>query len=112
MPLPLAQPRLWFRDRPEPESPRYIVFSAFRLQGVLEVPALVRSLGEILHRHQSLRARFLEVDGQPELRLAPAEVFPLPIEDLRGLSPAEQASELQRIALVEGRPPFSLVKGP
>ena len=112
MPLSFAQPRLWFLDQLEPESPRYNIFSMFQLQGTLQVPALERSLTEILRRHEALRARFIEVDGQPELRLAPAGPFPLTTLDLGGLSPVERASQLKHLALGEAQHPFHLAEGP
>jgi amino acid adenylation domain-containing protein/non-ribosomal peptide synthase protein (TIGR01720 family) len=112
IPLSFAQQRLWFLDQLEPESPRYNAFTAFRLEGALHVPALAQGLGEILRRHEALRMRFVEVDGEPELRLDPAGPFPVTTVDLRGLAPAEQGAEVQRLALAEARLPFRLAEGP
>ena len=111
-PLSFAQQRLWFLDQLEPESPRYIVFTGFRLQGTLQVSALTRSLSEIVRRHEALRVRFLEVDGQPQLHVVPAKPFPLRMTDLAGFLSAEQATEVQRLGLAEARRPFDLAEGP
>ena len=59
-PLSFAQRRLWFLDQLEPDSPRYNVFAAFRLRGTLHIPALTQGLGEIVRRHEALRARFVD----------------------------------------------------
>jgi amino acid adenylation domain-containing protein len=112
IPLSFAQERLWFLDQLEPESPRYNIFSAFRLEGTLHVPAITRSLSEIVRRHEVLRARFVDVAGRPELLLAPAGPIPLPTIDVSPLSPGAKAPEVERLALAEARRPFRLAEGP
>src|SRR5258708_38327273 len=54
-PLSFAQQRLWFLDQLEPGSSAYNISMAARLIGPLNVPALERSFGEILSRHEALR---------------------------------------------------------
>ena len=89
--LSFAQQRLWFLDQLEPDSPRYNVFTALRLEGTLHVRALAHSLAEIVRRHETLRARIVGIGGQPELRVAPAESDLLDVVDLGGLAPADRA---------------------
>src|SRR5262249_26697993 len=55
LPLSFAQQRLWFLDQWQPASPLYNVPAAVRLAGPLDVPALERSLREIVRRHEVLR---------------------------------------------------------
>src|SRR5689334_10926495 len=54
-PLSFAQQRLWFLNQLEPDNPFYNVAQAVRLTGPLDIAALVRSLNEIVRRHESLR---------------------------------------------------------
>jgi len=112
IPLSFAQERLWFLDQLEPDSPRYNIFNACRLEGTLQVTAIARSLSEILRRHEVLRARFVDVAGRPELLLAPAGPLPLATLDVSRLAPDVKASEVQRLALAEARLPFCLAEGP
>jgi natural product biosynthesis luciferase-like monooxygenase protein len=67
LPLSLAQQRLWFLDRLEPNSPFYNLPAAVKLQGKLHLSALEQSLREIVRRHEALRTNFIAQDGQPVL---------------------------------------------
>ncbi len=57
-PASFAQHRLWFLDQLEPGSSAYIMPTAYRLHGPLQLVALERSLNEIVRRHEVLRTTF------------------------------------------------------
>ncbi|MDR6358178.1 amino acid adenylation domain-containing protein/non-ribosomal peptide synthase protein (TIGR01720 family) [Pseudomonas psychrotolerans] len=59
-----AQQRQWFLWQLEPASAAYNLPKALRLRGRLDVDALRRSLATLVERHESLRTRFIEQDGQ------------------------------------------------
>lgn len=65
LPLSFAQRRLWFLERLEGRSAAYNMPAAFRLRGALDVPAAVDALHEIVSRHEVLRTRLVEIDGEP-----------------------------------------------
>jgi amino acid adenylation domain-containing protein len=110
--LSFAQQRLWFLDRLAPESPLYNVPSAYRLAGPLAPAALAAGLCEIVRRHEALRTRFVEVDGEPRQEIgAPWEV-PLPQVDLRALGRERRSGELARLRAEEAGRPFRLDRGP
>ncbi|HXB53929.1 MAG TPA: condensation domain-containing protein, partial [Vicinamibacteria bacterium] len=111
-PLSFAQRRLWLLDRLEPGSPRYNVFSAVSLGGRLDLEALERALTEILRRHEILRARIIDMAGEPVQRIEPLEAVALPLTDLRGWPEEQRPSELRRLATEEARLPFDLARGP
>jgi amino acid adenylation domain-containing protein len=64
-PLSFAQQRLWFLDQLSAGNSAYNETTALRLQGVLNVPALEKSLNEIVRRHEILRTTFATVGGEP-----------------------------------------------
>ncbi|AEV85005.1 thioester reductase [Actinoplanes sp. SE50] len=66
-PLPLSpgQQRLWFLDRLTPDSAEYLIPLALRVRGPLDAPRLRRALHDVTARHEVLRTRYAERDGEP-----------------------------------------------
>ncbi|MFL6120798.1 condensation domain-containing protein, partial [Actinophytocola sp.] len=66
-PLPLshAQRRMWLLDQLRPGGTEYLMTTALRLSGPLDLAALRRALTEITARHEVLRTRYTLVDGEP-----------------------------------------------
>jgi aryl carrier-like protein len=63
--LSFAQQRLWFLWMLDGPSATYNMQRAWRLQGELNRALLRRSLHEIISRHEALRTRFEEREGDP-----------------------------------------------
>jgi amino acid adenylation domain-containing protein len=112
VPLSFGQQRIWMLDRLMPGSAFYNETTTLRLSFRLNVPALERSINEIVRRHEVLRTTFLAVDGQPVQVIAPTLSLPLPVVDLRELQELERESEARRMAREEAGRPFSLGRGP
>jgi len=113
-PLPLSpgQRRLWFLDQLEPGSAAYNVPVLARLDGGLDEPALWRSLGGLVARHEVLRTRFEAVAGEPRQVIAATGVrLPCRVE-LGGLPEGQKEGELARLARGEAARPFDLARGP
>ncbi|HVR99802.1 MAG TPA: amino acid adenylation domain-containing protein, partial [Thermoanaerobaculia bacterium] len=110
--LSFAQQRLWFLDRLAPESPLYNVPSTYRLAGPLAPAALAAGLSEIVRRHEALRTRFVEVDGEPRQEIGAPWQVPLPQVDLRALGGERRLGELARLRAEEAGRPFRLDRGP
>ncbi|MFZ6659149.1 condensation domain-containing protein, partial [Undibacterium sp. TJN19] len=64
LPLSFSQQRLWFLSRMMPPNAVYNIPFALRLRGKVDESALVHSLNAIISRHEALRTRFADVDGQ------------------------------------------------
>jgi amino acid adenylation domain-containing protein len=111
--LSLTQQRLWFIDQLDPGSTAYNLFSAVRLTGPLNAPALERSINEIIRRHEVLRTVFKTVDGEPLQIILPSMTIKVPNIDLRGLvSDREREFEVRRLSSGEAQRPFDLSDGP
>jgi amino acid adenylation domain-containing protein len=109
--LSFAQQRLWFLDRLAPESPLYNVPSAYSLAGPLAPAALAAGLSEIVRRHEALRTRFVEVDGEPRQEIGAPWQVALPQVELRAPGRERRLAELARLRAEEAGRPFSLARG-
>ncbi|WP_215452284.1 non-ribosomal peptide synthase/polyketide synthase [Streptomyces sp. ATCC 21386] len=65
VPLSAAQRRLWLVERLAGGGVAYNFPLVFRLRGELDLDALRAALSDVTDRHEALRTRFLEEDGEP-----------------------------------------------
>ena len=112
LPLSHAQQRLWFINRLEGTSVEYNMPFALRLKGELDRTALERALDAIVERHESLRTRFVEVEGEPFQVIEPDCRIELGLEDLSGGEESAQQERVQEALRSEARMPFDLMRGP
>ncbi|MFD1814823.1 non-ribosomal peptide synthase/polyketide synthase, partial [Rhodococcus gannanensis] len=77
VPLSLAQQRMWFLNRFDPDSVAYNIPMAIRLTGALDTAALEAALADVVARHESLRTSYPETDDGPsQVVAAPADAVP------------------------------------
>src|SRR5579871_527749 len=113
LPLSYAQQRLWFIDQLEGgKSSEYNMPLALRLRGDLDLAALRQTLNTILNRHESLRTRFTEIEGQPVQIIDPFVPVELSVEELSGLSEADQEERVRTAMRRDWEQPFNLSRGP
>ncbi|MCP3142127.1 non-ribosomal peptide synthase/polyketide synthase [Pyxidicoccus sp. QH1ED-7-1] len=112
LPLSFAQQRLWFIDQLEPGNPAYNLFTALRLDGVLDVSALERAFTVLVLRHEALRTTFVSTDGQPAQRISPPESFQVQVRELSTVPPESREDEAHQVAAQEVQRPFDLARGP
>ncbi|HTG34804.1 MAG TPA: amino acid adenylation domain-containing protein [Thermoanaerobaculia bacterium] len=112
LPLSFAQQRLWFLDQLEPGGAAYNMPLAVRLEGDLDAGAFARALGELTRRHEALRTRFVEIDGEPRQLFGEPGPVALPVCDLGDLEPGRREAEARRLAAEEAAQPFDLAHGP
>jgi amino acid adenylation domain-containing protein len=111
-PLSFAQERLWFIDRLEPGSALYNMSPSMHIRGPLDAGVLADVLREIVRRHEPLRTSLPLVDGSPVQKIAPADGFDLPMDDLSHLAEEEREGEAMRRTAEWARTPFDLERGP
>ncbi|QOY92809.1 non-ribosomal peptide synthase/polyketide synthase [Massilia sp. UMI-21] len=111
-PASFSQERLWFLEQLEELGQAYHEVLSFRLEGELDVPAMERSITELIRRHETLRTRFETVDGMGIQVIAPPRQFHLPEVDLIGLPQDQRQVRLDMLVLEEKRRSFDLGRGP
>ena len=100
--LSAAQRRIWFLERLQPGTAAYHIPIAWRLRGPVDPDALTGALAAVVERHQVLRTRIAEVDGQPRGELGSAADFQID----RASVPDQQALDTRLAEL--SRRPFDL----
>jgi len=95
VPMPDAARRLWLLDRLEPGS-AYTMPLLIRLRGQLDTDALRRAVGDLVERHEILRTRFADVDGELMMLLAAPEI----VDELTSIActPADLAATVARLS--------------
>ena len=112
LPQSLAQNRLWITWQLDPHSSAYTIPGALRLRGELDEDAVRTSFQQLIQRHEALRTRFYERDGQAFQRVDTKADFDLQVIDLSDLPVAEREARAQQIREDEARTQFDLEKGP
>ena len=107
-PLSSGQQALWFLHQLMPENPAYHIAQALRIEGTLDAAVLHRCLQALVDRHESLRSVFLDVRGEPVIRILNRVDLILQDEDVSSLSQDQLQARLRAEALRR----FNLENGP
>jgi amino acid adenylation domain-containing protein len=105
VPLSFAQERMWFLERMSPHAGVYNMPEAVALDGPLDAEALRRAFGALIERHEVLRTRYAEVDGQPVQDVLPPAPFLLPVDEV-------SEDQVHGWMVDDARAPFDLREGP
>ncbi|MBD2786221.1 amino acid adenylation domain-containing protein [Xenorhabdus sp. DI] len=121
LPLSFGQQRLWFLAQFEGVSDTYHIPTALRLHGRLNLSAWQEALNRLFARHEVLRSLFITVEGQPQVKLLPAELgLPVQQYDLRQTvdrktfdhKTSDVDKQIERLCAQEAETPFDLAHGP
>jgi amino acid adenylation domain-containing protein len=128
--LSFAQERLWLLDRLHPGEATYNMPGALVVEGPLDIAALTAAFKRVVRRHEILRTRFEERDGQPVQIVDPGFCSPLSrrgsgremgegpgvraplLVDLSALPEPLREQESSTLAAAEAARPFDLTRGP
>ncbi|MFM0736451.1 amino acid adenylation domain-containing protein [Paraburkholderia xenovorans] len=115
-PLSGSQAQLWFLARLEPDSAAYHVSGGVRLDGALDEHRLRAGVASLVERHESLRTRIVERDGEP-LQIADAyhaeqAARLCEFHDLREGGEAAPQTRIDAFAQAFSLRPFDLERGP
>src|SRR6266545_1013584 len=106
VPLSGAQRRLWFLEQLSPGTSAYALFFAAWVRGALDEPALTRSAGELVRRHETLRTRIDTAGAHQEVLPASAAGLHLETASCAG------DGDAVRLAHELLRRPFDLDRAP
>ncbi|MCJ0890810.1 non-ribosomal peptide synthetase [Rhodococcus sp. ARC_M5] len=99
VPLSLAQQRMWFLNRLDPDSAVHNVPVTIRLDGDLDVVAFRRAFQDVIDRHDILRTAYPDIDGIGYQTIEPDPSGPvLRVEDVT----AEQLPAVVRAEVNSG----------
>ncbi len=113
IPLSYTQERFWFLNRLEGAAGEYRVSEAFRLKGELDVQALESAIKSLVARHENLRTRFEEADGEPFQFVEPVGRIDFSLEELSAHEQAAGQTTVKDAAFsLQTQEPFSLAHGP
>ncbi|MEH1098930.1 non-ribosomal peptide synthetase/type I polyketide synthase [Micromonospora sp. CPCC 205561] len=99
------QELMWHRQRQLPNPPAVHMAVRVNLTGRLDAPALERAVDGLVARHEALRTRLVERDGELVQEVLAARAGTLPVRDLA-------ADEVEQWCVRTGREPFPDDTGP
>ena len=71
-----------------------------------------KALREIVNRHEVLRTRIVEIDGQPFQEIVPNVTIELPVVDLSHLPQDQSTAEAEGLLAEDARQPYNLAEAP
>ena len=69
-------------------------------------------MSEIVNRHEVLRTRIIEIDGEPVQQIVSPLTLTLPVIDLSYLPEEQAEAEVQRLSVDDARQPYNLENAP
>lgn len=111
-PLSFAQHGLWQEMQWSPGHPAFHVYTAFRIEGAFDPAMFEQCLGDVLRRHEILRAVIVARDAAPVQIVTGVMTWPLRLVALEGLTRAAAWRSIKAAAGDEVARPFDLEQGP
>jgi thioesterase domain-containing protein len=111
-PCSSSQQRCWFIDALNPGNPALNVALRWEIKGAFTPDLVERAFQGVVDRHEILRTRFVEVDGQPVQEVAERLDFTLAVTDLTHLPVEERMAEALALGSREAHVPFDLGRLP
>lgn len=105
------QRRVWLAEQMEPGAAVYNIPLAWRVEGLLDEAALSQAFTTLVDRHELLRTRFIERNGNLQQVVAPPWIPLLERTDLRRFPSARQERELRTLLLQAAEQQFDPSSG-
>lgn len=113
IPLTFSQQRIWFLSKFDASGHLYnLGGGALRFKGHIDQNTIKQALNAVVARHESLRACFPVIDGEPQQVFASALTIDMPVSDLRSLPVQAREAEVRALSKAIVKEPFDLDHGP
>jgi len=103
---------MWFIDQLGMGGSAYNVPMASLIEGPLDSEVMARCFREIVRRHESLRTRFVVVEGEPRQVIDDEIVAELEVVSCSLLPEEDREAQAGRLAQEDADRPFDLMRGP
>ncbi|RYD31505.1 MAG: non-ribosomal peptide synthetase, partial [Verrucomicrobiaceae bacterium] len=111
-PASVAQQSFWYLELLDKNARAFNVPLRYRIDGPVDPALLEKALLNIADRHEILRTRFEEEQGELLQVVESVPSFQLSREDVSGLPEGERDAEAERLGTIEGNRQFNLGGGP
>ena len=108
----LSQRGMWFVQCMVPETLVYNYAFAYQLSGPLDMARLIRTIEELVARHEVLRTTFHELDGEPVQLIHATWPVNVRVEDVSEQPEPDRELLVSRYTVEDRYRQFDLVKGP
>ncbi len=112
LPCTPAQERCWFLNHMQPGNPALNVAVRWELKGRVPSAIVEQAFRQIVARHESLRTRFVGIDGVPMQEPMEQASFKLTLIDLQHLPLDQREARAGEIGKQEAVAPFDLATPP
>lgn len=112
LPCSLSQQRFWFLEQFDPGNPSLNVAVRWQMRGAVTDAAVEYAFKALHQRHEILRTRFVDCDGEPRQLIEPHANAKITRVDLSRLTIEQRAHEQEAISLREAQRPFDLENTP
>ncbi|MCI0736569.1 MAG: condensation domain-containing protein [Beijerinckiaceae bacterium] len=108
MPCSSSQQRCWFIHSLSPGSSVLNIALRWEIKGRFEVSTLERAFQTIIDRHEILRTRFIDRDGELVQEVASEVDFRIQVIDMTNMAEEKQAGEAEALGRRDAQLPFDL----
>lgn len=111
-PPSMAQEAFFYLEKLNPGNAPFNIAVRFRLEGPLDADLLKRAFAAVVDRHEILRTRFEDDEGELLQVVEPAAEVPFVFSDLSALRSGEREARLAELGEADATKPFFLSEAP
>ncbi len=112
LPCSVTQSRFWFLEKMEPGNAALNVALRWDIRGRFRAETIEQAFRTVIARHEVLRTRFIEIDGEPHQQILADAPFKLSVIDLTRLPTSTRMEEARAHSVREAQAPFDVSQAP